>query len=145
MHGRTHMGEWSATGRCLYLQRTTQHITQETYTHAPNGIRTHDPGNQVAEHLRLTLRGHRYRPIHTTCPANLILLDLIILIIFSEECMLWSPTLYNFLQPLVISSQVQTFCQALCCQTHSVCVLLLMRESTHVSHAYKTKGKIKVL
>jgi len=37
-------------------------------------------------------------PLGTTCHTHFILLDLITLIIFSEECKLWSSPLFSFLQ-----------------------------------------------
>jgi hypothetical protein len=42
--------------------------------------------------------------IRATCPAHLIILHLIILILLGEEHQLWSPLLRSFLQPLVTSS-----------------------------------------
>jgi hypothetical protein len=42
-------------------------------------------------------------PIHAACPAHLILLDLIFVIVLSEEWKLWSSSLCNFLQPPIIS------------------------------------------
>ena len=56
--GSTPLDEWSARRRDLYL--TTQH-SQETYIHAPGGIRNHNPSKRAATDPRHRSRGHSGR------------------------------------------------------------------------------------
>ena len=54
--GRTHLDEWPAPRRDLYL--TTTHNTHNRHIHAPGGIRTHNPSRRAAVGLHLRPRGH---------------------------------------------------------------------------------------
>jgi hypothetical protein len=56
--GRTHLDEWSARRRDLYL--TTQN-DKTTFIHGPGGVRTHNLSERASADLCLKPRGHRDR------------------------------------------------------------------------------------
>jgi hypothetical protein len=77
-------------------------------------------------------------PLHTTCPAYLILLDLICLMISGDKYKLWNSWLCNFHHSTITSSLLSPniFLGILFSNTLSLCSSLKVRHQ--VSHPYRT-------
>jgi hypothetical protein len=101
----------------------------------------HPPKSWVFLMVSFLLAFSQISPIHTTCPAHLIFLDFIILIILGEEYKLWRSSLCSFLQPPVPTSlfgpNTRIFLSTLFSSTLSLCSSLNVRDQ--VSHPYRLR------
>jgi hypothetical protein len=82
-------------------------------------------------------------PMRATCPAHHLHLDIICLMIYGDEYILQSFSLYNFLHSLLTSSLLgpNIPLRTQFSNTLSLCSSLSVRDQ--VSHPYKTTGRKK--
>ena len=84
-------------------------------------------------------------PIRATCPAHLILLDLITQIVFGGEQRTLSSSLCSFLQSPVILPQLGPNILLSTLFSNSLSLCSSLNVSDQVSHPYKTTDKATVL
>jgi hypothetical protein len=79
--------------------------------------------------------------MRATCPAHLILLDVIALIMHN----LWSSSLWNFLQTSTTSSLLGPYIPLGTLFSNTLNLRSYLDAKYHVLHPYKTTGKINYL
>ena len=84
-------------------------------------------------------------PIHATCPAHLIRLELITRVMFGEECRSLNSSICSFLHSPVTSPLLGPNILLSTLFSKTVSLRSSLNVSDQVSHPYKTTGKITVL